>query len=283
MLRLGAVLRVWLLFPLLLAACGFVRAQQADTLEIGVLPNLSSRILFSHYQPMREYLERVLMRPVQVSTAPDWQSFYSRARKGEYAITITAAHLARLHQLESGHIPLVLFTPGIKALLVVDKDKPISKIGDLRGTTLALSNPKSLVTLQGMQWLAEQGLRRGENLRTLNTPTDDSVGNLVLNGDCVAALISGGEFKAIPEALRNRLQIFQQIAEVPGFVALASPGLPAPEVTRIRRALLDFTHSSDESSRFFAATGFKGLVDATEMQMKPLDIYLRETRRIVSE
>lgn len=283
MLRLGAVLRVWLLFPLLLAANGFVRAAQADMLEIGVLPNLSSRILLSQYQPMREYLERVLKRPVQVSTAPDWQSFYTRARKGEYAVTITAAHLARLHQLESGHVPLVLFTPGIKALLVMDKDKPISKISDLRGTTLALSNAKSLVTLQGMQWLADQGLRRGENYRTLNTPTDDSVGNLVLNGDCVAALISGGEFKAIPDALRQRLQIFQQIAEVPGFVALASPGLPAAEAARIRRALLDFKSNPEESSRFFAATGFQGFVDATDVQMKPLDIYLRETRRIVSE
>ena len=279
----GPVLRSWVLFPLLLAACGFVRAEPAATLEIGILPNISSRILLGQYQPLREYLERVLMRPVQVSTAPDWQSFYARARSGEYAITITAAHLARLHQIESGHVPLVLFTPGIKALLVVDKDKPVGKVGDLRGTTLALSNPKSLVTLQGMQWLAEQGLRRGENLRTLNTPTDDSVGNLVLNGDCVAALISGGEFKAIPDVLRNRLQIFQQIAEVPGFVALAAPGLPATEVFRIKRALLDFTRNPDESSRFFAATGFQGFVDATEVQMKPLDIYLRETRRIVSE
>jgi phosphonate transport system substrate-binding protein len=282
-LRFGPVLRLWVLFVLLLGACRFVHAEQADTLEIGILPNISSRILLSQYQPMREYLERVLMRPVQVSTAPDWQSFYARARRGEYALTITAAHLARLHQLESGHIPLVLFTPGIKALLVVDKDKPISKIGDLRGTTLALSNPKSLVTLQGMQWLADQGLRRGENLRTLNTPTDDSVGNLVLNGDCVAALISGGEFKAIPDVLRNRLQIFQQIAEVPGFVALASSRLPTADVARIKRALLDFTRNSDESNRFFAATGFQGFIDASEVQMKPLDVYLRETRRIIAE
>ena len=274
--------RLLLLITLLLAS-RLATGEQTAPLEVGVLPNMSSRILMNQYQPLRTYLERVLQRPVQISTAPDWQTFYQRTRDAEYDLTITAAHLARLHQVESRHTPLVFFTPGIKALIITDKDKPIGRISDLRGKTLALSNRQSLVTVQGMRWLAEQGLDVGEDFKTLNTPTDDSVGNLVLGGDCVAALVSGGEFRAIPDALRNRLQIFQQIAEVPGFVALASPRLSAADTGRIRSALAGFTDQTEEGARFFAATGFRSFTEARDAQMNQLDIYLKATRRIVSE
>lgn len=249
-------------------------------LEIGLLPNMSSRILFTQYQPLREYLEHAMRRPVQLSTAPDWSSFFQRSRRGDYTLTITAAHMARVHQLDSGLQPLIVFQPGIKALLVTDRDRPLQSIEDLRGRRLALSNPQSLVTLLGLQWLREQNLDAGRHFSTLTTPTDDSVGNLVLNGDCVAALVSGGELRAIPEALRARLQVFRQITDAPGFVALASPRLPVDEAARLKTALLEFSEQTDEGRRFFALTGFNGFQEASEQRLKPLDAFVQDTRRL---
>ena len=78
-------------------------------------------------------------------------------------------------------------------------------------------------------------------------------------------------------------QIFQQIAEVPGFVALASPRLSAADTGRIRSALAGFTDQTEEGARFFAATGFRSFTEARDAQMNQLDIYLKATRRIVSE
>ena len=51
-------------------------AQAVLPLELGLLPNISARILLNQYQPMREHLARVLQRPVHLSTAFDWAVFH---------------------------------------------------------------------------------------------------------------------------------------------------------------------------------------------------------------
>jgi phosphonate transport system substrate-binding protein len=250
--------------------------------EIGLLPNLSPRVLMAQYQPLRDFLARELRRPVQVSTAPDWATFQQRALALEYDMTITGAHLARLAQLDRGHQPLVSYVPDIKALMVCAAAKPVRQLADLRGQTIVLSNPQSLVTLRGMQWLAENGLQQGKDFRTIKTPTDDSVGSVVLRGDALAALVSGGEFRALPDATKTQLQVVNNFAEVPGFVALASPKLTASEVQNLRAKLLQFAQSSDEGKAFFAATGFSAMREVPAQLMESMDPYVAATRKLLA-
>lgn len=271
---------------LLLGSLAFVagRATNAQTntkpLELGLLPNLSARILLAQYQPVREYLERTLQRPVQVSTAPSWNAFFRRTAELEYDVVVTAANMARVAQLDGGWLPLVSYAPQIKGLVVVAKRKPLSQIGELRGQRLALSNPQSLVTLRGMQWLAEQGLKRNVDFATMDTPTDDSVGNLVVRGDCAAAMLSGGEFRAIADDVRSQLQLLVNFAEVPSFIVIASPKLAPVQAAAIQRALLGFAAGSDEGKIFFAATGFAGMTEVAPALLAQLDPYAPETRRL---
>jgi phosphonate transport system substrate-binding protein len=257
-----------------------LRAQSVRALELGVLPNLSARTLLAQYQPMREFLERRLQQPVQVSTAPNWNAFYRRTADREYDLVITAANMARVAQIDTGYLPLVTYTPQIKGLVVFAKRRPMNSIAELRGQCLALSNPQSLVTLRGMQWLAEQGLRRNADFQTLDTPTDDSVGNLVVRGECVAAMLSGGEFRAIPEDVRSQLQVLVNFADVPGFIVAASPRLAPAPVLSLKQALLDFGAGSDEGKAFFAATGFAAMVEVSAPLLEALDTYSADTRRL---
>ena len=177
-------------------------AQTTAPLEIGVLPNISARVLLAQYQPMREYLAREMQRPVQVSTAPDWKAFHERTLGLEYDVVVTAPHLARLAQADRGYVPLLSYDPNIKGLLVFASARPLKGVADLSGKTLVLSNPQSLVTLRGMQWLAKSGLQRDKDFKTITTPTDDSVGNVLVRGDAIAGMVSAGEYRAIPDASR---------------------------------------------------------------------------------
>ena len=64
-----------------IAACFLPRAawsQGSTALEIGILPNISARVLLAQYQPMRTFLTQSLGRPVQLSTAPSWNAFHAR-------------------------------------------------------------------------------------------------------------------------------------------------------------------------------------------------------------
>jgi phosphonate transport system substrate-binding protein len=264
-------------------SAGATSAGATPAFEIGLLPNISARVLLAQYQPLRDFLTRELKRPVQLSTAPDWATFHQRTVALEYDLVITAAHLARLAQLERGHLPLVSYTPDIKGLVVCATSKPIKSIAELRGQTLVLSNPQSLVTLRGMQWLAENGLQQGKDFRSIKTPTDDSVGNVVVRGDAIAAMVSGGEFRAIPDAIKTQLQVLTTFAEVPGFVAMANPKMTQGDAQQLRAKLLQFAQTSDEGKAFFAATGFTGMREPAAGLMEGLDPYVAATRKLLGQ
>jgi phosphonate transport system substrate-binding protein len=269
----------------MLSSCAvpnLARSQAAATLEIGVLPNISARVLLAQYQPMREYLAREMNRAVQVSTAPSWTTFHQRTLALEYDLVVTAANLARLAQLDRGYAPLLSYAPGIKGMVVCASAKPIKTIAELRGQTLALSNPQSLLTLRGMQWLAENGLQRDTDFKTVNTPTDDSVGSVVVRGDAIAAMLSGGEYRAIPDAIKAQLQVLTTFAEVAGFVVMASPRLSAAQARAIKDHLQSFAAASDEGKAFFASSGFTGMREPAPGLMESMDPYVEPTRRVMA-
>lgn len=257
---------------------GSAWAQKSTLLEIGVLPNISARVLMMQYQPMRDYLERSTGRPVHISTAPNWNAFHSRTLNFEYDVVVTAAHLARVAQIDRGFIPLVSYAPEIKGMIAYAQDRPLPSIAALKGQTLALSNPQSLVTLRGMAWLAEHGLQRGRDFKTINTPTDDSVGAVVDRGDAIAAMLSAGEYRATPEAIKSRIKIWATFAEVPGFVVLASPRLTNAQAQAIKHDLLRFAANSDEGRLFFNSTGFNAMREVAPGLMKSMDPYVDATR-----
>jgi phosphonate transport system substrate-binding protein len=269
----------------MLSACVLphvARAQAAAPLEIGVLPNISARVLLAQYQPMREYLSREMKRPVQVSTAPNWSAFHQRTLGLDYDVVVTAANMARVAQVDRGFVPLLSYAPDIKGMIVSAISKPIKSVAELRGQTLVLSNPQSLITLRGMQWLAENGLQRDKDFKTLNTPTDDSVGSVVVRGDAIAAMLSGGEYRAIPDAIKSQLQVLSTFAEVAGFVVMASPKLPAADARAVKEQLLRFAAGSDEGKAFFASSGFTAMREPAAGLMESMDPFVETTRRILS-
>ena len=258
------------------------RAQTTTALEIGVLPNISARLLMAQYQPMRDYLSRELARPVQISTAPNWNAFHQRTLALQYDLVVTAANLARLAQIDRGFVPLISYAPAIKGMVISASRAPLKAVADLRGQTLVLSNPQSLVTLRGMQWLADSGLQRERDFKTISTPTDDSVGNVVVRGDAIAAMLSGGEYRAIPDAARAQLTTLSVFAEVPGFVLMASPRMPASEQRALKDRLLAFAGGAEEGKAFFAASGFAGMREAPAGLMESLDSFVEATRQVMS-
>lgn len=273
--------RTFCLSSITVAVASAQARARGDALEIGILPNVSARALMNQYQPMREYLARELARPVQVSTAPDWSVFHRRVLDLDYDVAITAAHMARLAQIDGGFAPQLSYVPGIKALLVVASERPVPEAAALKGQVVALSNRQSLVTLRSLQWLADEGLVLDRDFHTIRAPADDSVGNMVLRGDAVAGICSGGEYRVIPEAVRARLRVQRTIAEVASFVVMTGPRLPPAEVRAVRQALLGFAPGSAEGRQFLAATGFDGIGPLADGVMEAMDAYVPATRRLL--
>ena len=254
-------------------------AQQSTApLRIGVLPNVSARVILTTYQPVREYFERELKRGVDIATAPDFRSFAENTRRGDYDVIVTAANLGRVAQADSNWQPLAIYDPKIPAILVAMADNPNPSVAQLRGKSLALANPQSLVALAGLEWLGGQGLRQGADFKTVTAANDDSLGAVLRTGEAPLAIMSMGEFRAKPEAMRNTLRVVTEIAKLPGFLVMANPGLPAAELKRLKTLILAFPQT-DEGKKFFALSGFANIREVTEPELKTLDAFNDSTRQ----
>ena len=249
-----------------------------SALTIGVLPNVSARILLTTYQPMREYFEAALARPVSIATATDFPTFSRRTLAGEYDLVVIAPNLGRVAQTDAGWQPLAIYEPGIPAVMVALKSNANDDPGQLRGKSLAMANPQSLVALVGLDWLRDQGLRNGQDFRTVLAANDDSLGVLLRSGDAPWAVMSMGEFNAKTPALRETLRIVSVVARLPGFLVMGHPRMPTELRDRLQSLILAFP-PTEPGRRFLSQSGFTGIRPVTQADLQFLDPYLDVTRR----
>jgi len=273
-------LRAWawrLVIAAWLATAPWAGARAQEAFNIGVLPNVSARVIFANYQPMRDYFERELKRKVEIATAADFRAFNAATVRGDYQMVVTAANVGRVNQLDAKWAPLAIYEPQIPGLLVAAVDNADSAVAQLKGKSLAMANPQSLVALRGLQWLREQGLQAERDYKIVRAGNDDSLGTLVRSGEAPMAMMSMGEFRQIGEETRKSLRIVTEFARVPGFLVLSNPKLVSAEVQRLKALILQFPKSED-GKRFMALSGFANIRDVSSLELDPLDAFAEQTR-----
>lgn len=253
-------------------------AQPGPIFTIGVLPNVSARLILASYQPMREYFERELKQRVEIATAPDFRSFSEQTLKGEYQMVIIAPNLGRVAQLDGNWEPLAIYEPKIPGVAVSLASNADNSPAQLKGKGLAMANPQSLVALVGLQWLRSQGLQAGTDFNTTVAANDDSLGSMLRSGETPWALMSMGEFRAKPEALRQTLRIVHEFARLPGFYVMGNPKLPAAQRQRLRALILQFPRTED-GKRFFTLSGFADIREVADADLKFVDPFNDITRK----
>ena len=128
-------------------------------------------------------------------------------------------------------------------------------------------------------WLRGQNLEAGKDYEVKGARTDLGVGRMLLSGDAVAAIMSNGEFRALPADESSRLKIGEVFARIPNFITMAHPRLERDKINRLRSQLKAFLADNDDGSAFARATGFSGIVDVDDAQMRELDPYSAQTRK----
>lgn len=253
-----------------------IKAQEPPFI-LGVLPNVSARVILTNYQPVRSYFERELKRGVEIVTAADLRAFSEATLRGDYHMVVTAANLGRVAQLDGKWEPVAIYEPPIPALLVTGSENNNSSVEQLRGKTLAVANPQSLVVLRGLQWLREQGLQEGRDFKMLRAGNDDSLGSMIRSGEAPLAMMSMGEFRQIGEELRKSLKIFSEIAKVPGFLVMVNPKLDGTEKRRLQSLVLRLPQDGD-GKKFFSLSGFANIREVTRAELESLDPFVAPTR-----
>ena len=254
-------------------------ARMPETLTIGVLPNIPAPALMAQNEPLKNYLERTNRNKVNVVTAANFRAFFDNTMKGDYDLAVTGSHLARVGQLDGGMVPIAIYEPRIRALLIGAKDQGIKSARDLKGKAVVYQNPQSLLAMHARLWLQKQDLQAERDFEVKAARTDVGVGRMILTGEAVGAFMSNGEFRSIPAADAERLVIVEQIVEFPNFVVLAHPRLGAATIQALRSQFLGFVADPVDGAAFTRSAGVVRIVDADDKQMAELDPFVDQTRR----
>ncbi len=252
----------------------------AQDLQLGVLPNVSARVILTNYRPFREYLAAELGQSVEVTTAPDFREFHARTMAGAYDIVVTAANLGRVAQIDAKLELIAGFDPPIPALLVMRKAEPVAAVAALRGKSLAVANPQSLVVLRGKNWLKEQGLVLDVDYKTTWARNEDSLAQVLVSGEAPLAMMSMGEFRAIRDEIRQTLDVHREFARVPNFFVLRGRPMPADRAAALRAAIARFP-TTELGREFLALANVQNIRPVPDADLAILDGVVDETRALL--
>lgn len=271
------------LFALLIMLClGWsAHATPATPLRVGVLPTLSAKVLLTNYQPLRVYLERELNRPVELISSPNFKRFHQDTLAGDFDLLVTAPHLARLAQMEAGFQPVATYLAVNRPILITSKSRPVQKIDELRGRSLAIFDPLGLIVIQAQQWIEDRGLEQGRDYRAVLFPSHNSVGFSVQQGESLIGITSPAGFKQLSPEILGQVQVFAELPQVPALIWIVHPRMK-PEAERFQTALLRFVETP-EGTQFYNGNAYKGMRAVTVEELRSLDRSAREVKRLIQE
>lgn len=265
-----------------LAPWGGSLAAEAKPLLFGLLPNLSTRALMATYQPMHDFLEKELGRPVEVVTAANFNAFIQRVLVKDYDLLVAAPHLARLAQTEANYQLLARYDRPLQAFVVVDKDSTIRGLKDLAGKRLASPDKTAIVSMLVQDMLAQAGMRPGVDYQVFDAKSHNNAALSVVNAQADAGVIGSIPFARLDDEVRGRLRIVAKSKYVPGQYFAASDRLSSQERKRIERALIKFVQTA-EGKVFLEQFAMHDIVKIKSADLKEMDSYARRARQLLTE
>lgn len=254
-------------------------AMEKSPLRLGIMPFNSTLALIKTHQPLRQHLEAVLGRPVEIYTAADYAAFHRDSLAGEFDLLITGPHFGAMC-LERDYLPLFHYATRLRPIFVLRADAGIREVGQLRGKRIGLSNRLSVSSIAGLKWLEDQGLKINQDFQVFEKTTHGAAIAAVAVGDLDAALTTYTPLKQVPADIRAKVTELPTSVQVPHLMTLAHARLGGSEVEQIRAALRAFP-ATPEGRVFFRETGYQGYDPIDPADVRALQPYVPIVRRMM--
>jgi phosphonate transport system substrate-binding protein len=228
------------------------------------------------YQPLRQYMEKTLGKPVEIVTAPDFDTFARRGLANEFDLAITTGHQARLFETDAKYIPLLTYKAEFKAVALVADAGPIHKPSDLQGKPILGLSPASLVTLWGLHWMKNNKL---DTSTVKFVSASDSVAQLIIGGDAVAGFTSLANYQKLTPAVRGQLRVLAESKPMAGRVYVLN-NRNAAQQKKIDAALWAFA-ATPEAKTYFTANKLEGYRKLKAGELKEMDPFSAEVRKVL--
>lgn len=258
-------------FIILIAISGVASGAEIP-LTLGIFPYVSRGQLVEYHTPLKLYLEKQLQQPVELVTAPDFAEFMARTQKGEYDLVLTAPHLGRLAETRDGYLRVAKTTHQVQGIFLARKDSGIRSLADLKGKTIMMAQPISIVYQMGVEQLRKSGLKPGQDVTVIGSRTHNNALYAPARHESDASVTGVVLWKQAEPDVRAALLEIGTTHQVPGFMLMAHKRLSPARIKRIQSAIFNF-HKTNEGKFYFEITEFKHFEKIDDKTMKQLDPY----------
>jgi phosphonate transport system substrate-binding protein len=258
--------------------CATAEGVESRPLRLGIMPFNSTLALFKTHQPLRQYLQNELGRPIEFFTAPDYFTFLNSSLAGEYDLLITGPHFGVM--CLATYEALVRYKAVLQPVFVVRPNSGVRSLEDLRGKRIGLSSRLSISSIGGVKWLLDNGMQMGRDYQLFERATHGAAVAAVAVGELDAALTTHTPLHQVPEDVRAKVNILPTDVRVPHLMTLGHHRLGKAELKRIRSALLRFGTTA-QGQTFFRETGYEDYVAITPDDIESLAPYVALTKALL--
>ncbi len=245
---------------LLCWACAYNPALAADTVLFGIAEGVAEQASYGDmqdkYQPLGDYLGRVLKRKVVIESSQNIKSAAANLAKGRYDLMYVRPSNVTAKAIRDNHYQLVGMGKGeFVANFIVRKDSPFKKPQDIFGHTVAMPEAGSLMAKVGLATLRDLG-EKIDPQKVRYTRYQEAVGFMVENKFADVGVVAPGQAKAWEK--KGGVTLFKS-KKLPFWSIIASPKIPHDEVTKMQKALVEM-ENSEEGKKILEKVGVKGWV-----------------------
>lgn len=252
--------------------------EEAVPLRLAVHPYASTLALINTHRPLQQYLSARLGRPVEFYTAPSFEGFVDTLMAGGYDIVISPPHFAVM-AMEKYYLPLVHYQVRLEPLLLVRATSGIQQAEDFRGKRIAMADKTAFIRLVTVKWLADKGLRAGQDYQIVERPSHGAAIAAAAQGEADAGLATLTALKQLPADLQQQVRIIGTGLRFPHLFTMAHRRLGEPLVAQLRDVLLAFPESA-EGRQFMEKSAYLGYEPISDEEVRVLKPYVDMYRQM---
>lgn len=222
--------------------------KQTDELVFGVLPFLSTELLFTRFTPLADYLSTKLGQPVRLETAKDFSTFLRRTSKEKrYDLVFTAPHFYYRAQREAGYRAIVRVARDLNAIIVVPNNSSIKQLSELKGGSLATTDPLALSTIVMRDYLVEAGIDPSIDVSTIAAPNHSASLLLAYKGITDAAVLMLPPFEMLSVEIQQSMRVIATSKKLPHVPVAVTATMDNQMADKIEKILLEM--NDDEQGK----------------------------------
>lgn len=222
----------------------------------GVAEQTSFGDLQDKYQPLADYLGRVLKNKVTLESSQNIPSALMNLQKGRFDLMFCRPSNVSAKAIRDNKYQLVAMAKGdFAANFVARKDHPFKKPEDILSKTIALPEASSLMAKVGLATMRDMGSTpKPEQLRF--TRYQEAVTFMLEKNFSDVGIVAPAQAKAWE---KKGGVVFFKSKKLPFWSIIASPRMSKADVDKMQKALIEM-EQSEEGKKILAKIGVKGWV-----------------------